>query len=403
MSLIWGGKLNGKVGKAVQLINKLNYANSYGRMFYSTKAYPSPSLTENEWETVFKIIDNKLYNTNYLTEANANWIFDDSIKSVLLDEVKEKFKNRYYNRPNYDSPYQSTYEYDKEKFYVSPEELSFINNSPFVEGLENASERYDVSGNLKPIYYNYYEYKAMPPYVIYKLRQAITELSHVGEIETTINSLDYADRMEKCIVTKKGGLVINTKDQLDNLLRYYQDDKRSSYTIFYDAKTMLPLVNVVDDKINDTETFKVKVGTVYYKFTRTVKNKEYEKDGILGRSFVIDAETFPDDYKIVGETYIRNQKTGKDQRCQIIIYKANVSSETSITLEAEGDPTVFSMGVDVLVPENDIQMEIRVLEVEDDTINGGTKIVPVKDKYSFTQTEAEYTTVEVPIDNNEIY
>jgi hypothetical protein len=74
---------------------------------------------------------------------------------------------------------------------------------------------------------------------------------------------------------------------------------------------MLPLVHVEDNKIKNDGDFKLKLGTVYYKWTRTVKYDEYNED-TLGQSFVIDADTFPDDYKIVGETYIRNQKTGKD-------------------------------------------------------------------------------------------
>ena len=91
-------------------------------------------------------------------------------------------------------------------------------------------------------------------------------------------------------------------------------------------------MHVVDDKIDSSQgDFKLKLGTVYYKWTRTVKYDEYNDD-TLGRSFIIDADTFPDDYKIVGETYIRNQKTGKDNRYQIVIYKANISSDTSIRL-----------------------------------------------------------------------
>jgi hypothetical protein len=56
----------------------------------------------------------------------------------------------------------------------------------------------------------------------------------------------------------------------------------------------------------DTDHFKLKMGTIYYKWTRTVKYKNGTDDGILGRTFVIDADTFPDAYRIVGETYIRD-------------------------------------------------------------------------------------------------
>ena len=117
---------------------------------------------------------------------------------------------------------------------------------------------------------------------------------------------------------------------------------------------------------------------------------------------MIDAETFPDDYKIVGETYIREQKTGKDQRYQFVIHRANVSSDTSITLQADGDPTTFSMQIDVLTPPNDIQMELKQYNVEDDLLEGGTRIVPQRSRYTYTPTNIDMVeSINVP--NNEIY
>lgn len=245
--------------------------------------------------------------------------------------------------------------------------------------------------------------KAMPPEIPLKILSEIQYLNQIGTIETDIQDLEVIDRMEKCIVKDKKGLTIDPIKQKENLFRYYADDKSSSYTIYYDAKTMLPLFNVRNDMIlGDSEAFTIKMGTVYYKWTRTVKYKESENDAILGKTLVIDAETFPDAYKIVGETYIRNQKTGKDQRYQFIIHRANVSSDTSITLEAEGDPTTFSMQIDVLTPPNDIMMELKQYDVEEDPIEGGTRIVPQKSKYTYTPTNIEYIE-EVAEKNKEIY
>jgi hypothetical protein len=235
--------------------------------------------------------------------------------------------------------------------------------------------------------------------------------------------VEVIDRMEKCIVRNKDGLTISTQEQKKNLFKYYQDDQTSSYTIYYDAKTMLPLFNLTDDGYiqgweanyqnddhydqdfdlkTDSDRFKLKLGTVYYKWTRTVKYKQGDDDGILGRTLVIDAETFPGVYKIVGETYIRNQKTGKDQRYQFIIHRAQVNSDTSITLEAEGDPTTFTMSIDVLTPPNDIMMELKQFDVDEDTIHGGTRIVPQKAIYTHTATQTELLDT-VGFDNPEIY
>lgn len=40
---------------------------------------------------------------------------------------------------------------------------------------------------------------------------------------------------------------------------------------------------------------------------------------------------------------MRSYKTGKDEAFQFIINKAKVSSEVTITLEAEGDPSTNNM------------------------------------------------------------
>ena len=54
MSMIWGGKLNAKLSDYTSAIVKSNIANKYGEQHFSTKAYPSPALTDDEWELVFK-------------------------------------------------------------------------------------------------------------------------------------------------------------------------------------------------------------------------------------------------------------------------------------------------------------------------------------------------------------
>lgn len=532
MSMIWGGKLDSRLSDATSLVTKINYANTYGKLRYSTKAYPSPALTENEWEIVFKIlgaaITTQTSNNTYYDSFDD--IFDNEIKSKLPEEYKTAFRNRYYDRPvmfngiekvdeddGTSNPSKTwTYLYDKNTFGTNFGENYLKISQLNIEGYENIDDNYDDNGNLKVGRYRWYEAKAMPEYIIFVIRKYLKELNNIGSVETAINDLEVVDRMEKCIVTKRDGFEIDTKQQLDNLFRYYADDRSESYTIYYDAKTMLPLVHIQDNQIvqedfsdnseakalsrevkssggtqptareigrnkiwtmsqiksstsmvgfdslfknsileflkatdkvsdeaavdsindyvimiksssiwtqngtsiifdivsitydgyktyNQFHKFKIKMGTTYYKWTRTVKYKEYEDDGILGQSFVINAETFPDDYLVVGETYIRNQKTGKDQRYQIIIYKANVSSDTSITLQADGDPTTFSMTIDVLCPENDIQMELRQIDVEEDKFEGGTRIVPQKGKYTYTPAMESYGEVHAPIDNNEIY
>jgi hypothetical protein len=146
--------------------------------------------------------------------------------------------------------------------------------------------------------------------------------------------------------------------------------------------------------------FKIKLGTIYYKWTRTVK-KEGLDNSVLGRTFTINSDTFPDKYRIVGETYVRNQKSQKDERYQFTIYQAKVSTDTNIKLEADGEPSVFSMDIDVLSPSNGIMMDLKQYKVEEDIFEGGTRILPQSSKYSYTP--IVYEKIEAPELNDEIY
>lgn len=49
---------------------------------------------------------------------------------------------------------------------------------------------------------------------------------------------------------------------------------------------------------------------------------------------------------------MRSEATGKDEAFQFIIGKAKVLSNTTITLQAEGDPSTFSMTLNVLRSTN---------------------------------------------------
>jgi hypothetical protein len=77
----------------------------------------------------------------------------------------------------------------------------------------------------------------------------------------------------------------------------------------------------------------------------------------------VSADSFPGTYYITGDTYARSDVTGKDQFFQFIIPKAKVTSENTITLEAEGDPSVFNMSLTVLRPDSGEMMKLVQYEL----------------------------------------
>ena len=66
-----------------------------------------------------------------------------------------------------------------------------------------------------------------------------------------------------------------------------------------------------------------------------------------GNCVVVSAKTYPGTYAVVGKTYARDTN-GVDHMFTFYIPKAKVQSENTITMEAEGDPSVFNMSLRVL-------------------------------------------------------
>ena len=84
---------------------------------------------------------------------------------------------------------------------------------------------------------------------------------------------------------------------------------------------------------------------------------------VKGAIIDISANSFPGTYYVTGDTYARSETTGKDEFFQFIVPKAKVQSENTITLEAEGDPSVFNMSLKVLRPADGVMMKLVKYEM----------------------------------------
>ena len=78
----------------------------------------------------------------------------------------------------------------------------------------------------------------------------------------------------------------------------------------------------------------------------------------------INANKFPGTYAVVGKTFARNYENGKDHLFTFHIPKAKIQSENTLTMEADGDPTVFNMSLRVLRGDNGKMMELIADESE---------------------------------------
>ena len=79
---------------------------------------------------------------------------------------------------------------------------------------------------------------------------------------------------------------------------------------------------------------------------------------VVTKTITISGDSFPGTYYVTGDTYARSDVDGSDQFFQFIIPKAKMTSENTITLEAEGDPSTYNMNLTVLRPESGEMMKL---------------------------------------------
>jgi hypothetical protein len=107
------GWLDGKVSKYISIIRKISVANKYGELHYSTTAYPSPEITEEEWELIYKLIGNP--NATYPSDVYYIWetyleetslprttniipITKEFIDQPYVGQMRKIIRDCYYNR-----------------------------------------------------------------------------------------------------------------------------------------------------------------------------------------------------------------------------------------------------------------------------------------------------------------
>lgn len=88
---------------------------------------------------------------------------------------------------------------------------------------------------------------------------------------------------------------------------------------------------------------------------RAIAYYTYEaSEGI--EKFTIRSDRFSGFYKIVGDTTLTNYETKEEEAWQIVIPQAKINSAFEITMEAEGDASVFDMTVDIFKPDVGTEM-----------------------------------------------
>ena len=137
---------------------------------------------------------------------------------------------------------------------------------------------------------------------------------------------------------------------------------RTAQAVYIDVNTMEPFQDGTP----------IAEGEEFIKWTRSIA---YEGES-LGKVIEISADKFPGTYRVVGDTWTRSKETGEDQRFQFIIPQAKMTSDQTITLEADGEPVVFDMNLTVLRPNDGVMVKfVQYDVVENEEENDGSTMV----------------------------
>lgn len=183
-----------------------------------------------------------------------------------------------------------------------------------------------------------------------------------GKIKRPTTGKEVEVRYTAEVVAGEGGAI-----SLENLQNpstksaYADEDKPQTAARFinmtqgYRGSITVENGAVKETKTNDGSSVAA-AGDVIRLFWSVKKNGE--NGGNEAVEITISPNTFPGTYRIVGDTFMRSEKDGKDYPFQFIINKAKVMSEVTITLEAEGDPSTFNMTINVLRSGSDEMMKL---------------------------------------------
>lgn len=88
----------------------------------------------------------------------------------------------------------------------------------------------------------------------------------------------------------------------------------------------------------------------------------YQYDAPVGSQMVkFTADAFPGTYRVVGDTIVRDQATGKDKVAQFLIQKASLQSGFSLSLDVE-NPAVFDFNLNIM-KEADTQDLYQIIKL----------------------------------------
>ena len=191
------------------------------------------------------------------------------------------------------------------------------------------------------------------------------------EINVTLTDALFSPASMAIMFGDKDGVGTgNTEEKITKVAMARISETKTDTTVEIDAKDGRKAVKVLADggttynttagivKVTDAKGANITAETFADQAVGDKVFVHYEVALQSKKVIDINADTFPGTYYITGDTFCRSDVTGEDDFFQFIIPKAKMSSENTITLEAEGDPSVFNLNLTVLRPESGPMMQL---------------------------------------------
>jgi hypothetical protein len=88
------GLMKNKISPYLSIVSKTSIANKYGKLHYSKKAYPSPELTDDEWNIVYYCAENIGFSIN----GHSSYVYKEDIDNKYIAESRFTLRHNYVNR-----------------------------------------------------------------------------------------------------------------------------------------------------------------------------------------------------------------------------------------------------------------------------------------------------------------
>lgn len=292
-------------------------------------------------------------------------------------------------------------EYEEE---ISENKLWFLTQNVYIDGYRNGCDKTlkysDITEGEQEQIINkkYLPYRYFANVGVEYNTNIVPPQDVIYQIETAHKNIALIERFEK-LKAKKTFCIDADMNIRHNNYRYLYEYDETELKVFIDPKTMMPYQS------NAFEFYRtngqritgnlriIEKGENYYKWTR----QRAEEHDALGRQIIIDPIHFPGTYRLVGETS-RRDRYGNDQRYQFEIPLCKMHPENKFTLEADGDPTVFTMKLTALRRNDGVMMKLTSYDLLEKEIGNEIKPFNSPNPILDPQPHAKHPEVEIKTD-----